>query len=176
MPAYHHDLKDRRVQDIIKEARDLGLPEGFLPQVRYMAHGTRPEPDSSEVYEVVSGLMFRTVGQGPWSPSGLPALPIKAHGKYHGYHSRGWDLPTFWAVDAKGNYWRGGHGHALTLFPVKNDDDRRGCLTDCEEDGEAEEIAKALGLKPRMPGWVKTAMSQGWTPPAGFDRDQFDKG
>jgi hypothetical protein len=100
-----------------------------------------------------------------------PALPLKRAGRYP---SMGWDIDNYWAIDANDQTWmdNGGHGTGMQRCSLPQLLDSM----ESESDGGSDELRRSLGMKPRLPEWIKTALRAGWTPPATFDRGAYDEG
>lgn len=98
---------------------------------------------------------------------GSPDLPLKSGGKI--WH-QGWEIPTYWAVDASNQCWAS-CGHGSTLAKVEP----RKLLSEARDEPRCDrEIRKALGMKQRLPDWARAAKAAGWTPPADWDEAQYD--
>ena len=98
-----------------------------------------------------------------------PSLPLQRAGSYE---TLGWDIPNYWAIDAKGQAWQdaSGHGFGMTRCTVE-------IMLQCMEQDATDlrdDIRRYLGMKPVMPEWMKSALASGWTPPTDFDRNQYE--
>lgn len=89
----------------------------------------------------------------------------------------GWDIPTKIILDHTGHIWMDdAHGS-------KGFDGKRDCghytawLQDYENEPEysdvIDHIHETFGLKPRMPGWMITALDNGWSPPEHWKREDY---
>lgn len=98
-----------------------------------------------------------------------PAFPLKASGAV--WHT-GWDIPSYWAVDAGDVPYAdyGAHGCSMTRTTFKD------LLTHIEEDNEemANELRKKMSMKQKMSKWMTTAFDAGWTPPETFKREDYE--
>ncbi len=79
----------------------------------------------------------------------------------------GWEIPTIWAIDSNHRCWeQDSMGAYLLEVPPKK------LLylmeTVIPTPKAAQEVRKTLGLKPKLPAWIKEALETGWTPPKGF--------
>lgn len=86
--------------------------------------------------------------------------PLKAFGEIW---DRGWSIPTPWAIDANDQCWMGG-GHGEALHPCTAER----ILTDMdnnEQEDEANDVRKILGLGVKRPSWMTSALNAGWEPP-----------
>lgn len=99
-----------------------------------------------------------------------PALPLKRAGTYE---TMGWDIPNYWAIDASDQTWmdNGGHGTGMRKCSLRQLLDSM----ESEYGGGSDELRRSLGMKPRLPEWIRTARSAGWTPPATFDASEYDE-
>lgn len=93
--------------------------------------------------------------------------PHKAGMVWH----NGWEIPTLWALDAnKIAYVNDAHGGSLQQCQTTR-------LLELLRDHEAENtVRRELRLKPRLPSWARHALSSGWTPPATFNREDYEEG
>lgn len=88
------------------------------------------------------------------------AHPHKAFGEIW---DRGWSIPTPWAIDANGQCWKGG-GHGEPLHPCLPEHITEEMDNENQED-EANEVRKILGLGVKRPSWMTSALEAGWEPP-----------
>jgi hypothetical protein len=96
--------------------------------------------------------------------------------EYEVNHS-GWDIPTRLILDSNEHIWMD-NAHGSVKFEGKMD---CGHYTEWLQDyGNEPEYAdvvasihKFFNLKPRMPGWMVTALDSGWSPPESFNRNDY---
>lgn len=86
---------------------------------------------------------------------------------------QGWDIPGHWAIDAQGRTFAdfGAHGCCMTSVPLSR------VISELESNSghaEAQGLRQLCGRKPAFPGWMRTAISEGWTPPPGFRREDYE--
>lgn len=82
----------------------------------------------------------------------------------------GWDIPTLWALDAnKIPYVNDAHGGSLKQSTIVQ------LLELLRDMPDETTIRRELGLKPRLPSWVRSALAEGWTPPATFNREDYEQ-
>lgn len=96
---------------------------------------------------------------------GFPAKPFKGQGEVH---LVGWSFPIRWVVDANNHCWMD-RAHGGKLSPVEPHD----LLSECSELTDKNAIRALLGLKPMCPGWMQSALNEGWKPPEGWNRDDY---
>lgn len=99
--------------------------------------------------------------------------------EYKVYHE-GWDIPTKVILDSDGNIWMD-TSHGSEGFKNKHN---KGHYTkwlmsyqaSCDEEFHelAGQIRKHFNMKPKVPAWIVWAIKEGWTPPASFNRDDYD--
>lgn len=95
-----------------------------------------------------------------------PVLPLRVHGEIQ---TRGWDIPTCYAIDANGKCWKdNGHGPNLLSCGVEE------ILGELETSEERSNIRRLLGMKEEMPQWMRWALAEGWTPPEGWDSSKYE--
>jgi hypothetical protein len=96
--------------------------------------------------------------------------PIKANGDIK---IVGWDIPLVWAVDANNNVFGNYSGHGSILGPstleallmeMRSNDDFRGENT----------VRAIFGMKQSALPWMRAAKEAGWTPPEGFNDEDYD--
>ena len=125
-------------------------PVGFEPYYQY------PDGDTAIPvvgYGIHNGISFCLQER-------IPSLPLKVSGKL--WHT-GWDIPTYYAIDADNYCWKDwAHGGSLDLVEPS------ALIADIEDELTRNSIKKLLGMKEDMPGWAKTALANGWTPPEGW--------
>lgn len=85
----------------------------------------------------------------------------------------GWDIPGHWAVDAKGRSFAdfGAHGCCMKSVPLA------AIISELEGNSDlraASVLRKLGGRKPMLPSWISAALSQGWTPPQTFRREDYE--
>lgn len=98
-----------------------------------------------------------------------PALPLRSGGEYD---TMGWDIRNAWAIDHNGQAWKdsSGHGFGLRRCTLES------LLSDMSPDavGLADWIRQKMGMKPKLPEWMETALACGWTPPSSFNRADYE--
>lgn len=114
--------------------------------------------EKSEYQNVEVELRYSNRGVWSFAVSDKPVtLPLKAKGESW---SKGWDIPTLWAVDSAGQSWLN-NAHGGALKPVSIDL----LIGNIHEYLEKCEAAEALAIQKPEPEWVKEALAAGWTPP-----------
>jgi hypothetical protein len=98
------------------------------------------------------------------------SLPLKHAGTID---CVGWDIPLYWAIDSKGTTFGQFSGHGSTLFQCTPDTLLRAALEE-NDNRTVNLVRRLLGMKPAPAPWMKDALSQGWTPPENFNRDDYD--
>ncbi len=83
-------------------------------------------------------------------------LPLKAYGKVA---HPGWDIPTWWAIDADNQCWMD-NAHGRPLFPVTVDL----CCNSMERQADRNLVKRTLGLPEEQPEWMTQALAAGWGP------------
>jgi hypothetical protein len=102
--------------------------------------------------------------------NGEPTLPFKLTGELK--HS-GWDIPSAWAIDSNNCGWiNSAHGDALEKVDLKK------LIFEHETEYQytkAAEIRNVLGMKPKLPEFVRAAKAAGWTPPSDWDESKYEQ-
>lgn len=139
------------------------FPMGFTPVFVYKNGLNENAEIKADVVRTPEGS-FYVEG---FKAQNLPTLPIRAYGEIW---SVGWDIPTRWAVDARGKTWvNDAHGGPMGRCIVEV------LLSQANNDPESlKTIYEVLGKKPPMPEWAQVALSMGWTPPKEFNRAEFE--
>ena len=101
-----------------------------------------------------------------------PKLPARAFGTV--WHT-GWDIPSYWAVDADDVPYADYTAHGCNMVQTTFDE----LIRHVEEAGEScstdvNYIRQLAGRPKALPNWAKTALAQGWTPPATFKREDYE--
>ncbi len=115
--------------------------------------------------------MSKTHTLSDFAPGANPIFPLKLEGEIW---YEGWDIPGHWAVDAadRGFTDFGAHG-SCSMKPLGIDRIIIALeINDCHEDAQA--LRQLVGRKPALPDWIRTALSQGWTPPDSFRREDYE--
>ena len=106
-----------------------------------------------------------------FSDESSPVFPLSDSGEVW---YTGWDIPGYWAIDAKGNAFADFGAHGICLSPTTVDM----IIREVESAGgnyvDGLRLRKLIGRKPPLPGWVWDAENAGWTPPATFDRNEYE--
>lgn len=82
----------------------------------------------------------------------------------------GWDIPIMYVIDADLQCWKD-DAHGGALEPVT----AHALLSTSEREHDERMIRKALGMKPKLPGWMRTALEGGWKPPDDFVLSEYDE-
>lgn len=99
-----------------------------------------------------------------------PKLPAKLYGEV--WHT-GWDIPSYWAIDADNVPYADYGAHGCNMTKTTFDE----LITHMESEGrEANDVRKLAGLRPKLPDWAKTALNFKWTPPPDFKMEDYDDG
>lgn len=100
-----------------------------------------------------------------------PEFPLKSFGKV--WHT-GWDIPSYWAIDANDVPYADYGAHGCSLRKTTFDE----LITHMEDagDGAAASVRELAGQKPKLPQWILSALSHGWTAPADFKLEDYDDG
>jgi hypothetical protein len=129
------------------------LPEGFVACLTY------PDGHTGVRYVGLAALKLEGVERElsfvvKEDRSDTPALPLRGHGEL--WHT-GWDIPTRWAIDAKGRcFMDSAHGGSMGAV------DFGALLATCEREADLQAMQKLLGLPVDAPAWQRTARASGW--------------
>lgn len=106
-----------------------------------------------------------------FAPGTKPRFPLLMHGETR---YTGWDCYGYWAIDADGQPFADFGAHGCSLRPCTVDDLIAGLKAADHDDGAGERVRAWAGRKRELPGWMRVALSFGWTPPAGFNREDYE--
>lgn len=99
-----------------------------------------------------------------------PAEPLKAYGVID---HLGWDIPSYWAIDANGVVYANLTAHGRVMEKSSLSKVLRSARLGRADAAETM-IRKALNMKPAPPEWMRLALRFGWTPPPHFKKDEYD--
>lgn len=106
-----------------------------------------------------------------FSNESSPTFPLSDSGEVW---YTGWDIPGYWAIDANGQAFADFGAHGICLRPTTI----VRIISEVEGNEGGHDVGlrlrKLIGLKPPLPGWVRMALHAKWTPPATFDRNEFE--
>lgn len=105
-----------------------------------------------------------------FDPSGNAEFPLRDEGEVW---YQGWDIPGHWAIDAQGRPFAdfGAHGCCMRAMDVGR------IISELESSGDVlagHRLRMMSGRKPALPPWTAAALSQGWTPPPEFRREDYE--
>lgn len=99
---------------------------------------------------------------------GAPAMPLRTIGEFE---ANGYNVPNLYAVDAEGQVWLDRSSRGVGLWRVTPDELVE--AMEWENGGSSGAMREFFGMKPLLPTWARTALAEGWTPPATFDRSNY---
>jgi hypothetical protein len=98
-----------------------------------------------------------------------PILPLKDSGVL--WH-KGWDIPTYWAIDTDNNvYTSDGFGTVLNKTSIQLLVKKLEYEKNFTKSGE---LRTLFGMKQKLPDWVHAAKLAGWAPPKEWDESQYE--